>query len=241
MLFIDYISVLITLLLEHSLTFCVDRPAIANSLFSNMAAATPRVKVVGHSFVSRLQSYIRATPSTSFNLNLRPDQCSVLYSARPGGTVDTFRNEQFPEICRSSPEVVVMQIGSNDLCNLSLSTQQIIYSIQSLIADLYSVANVRKVVFMQILFRHQPRNPRRRRRNFDVDAYNARVNVVNLSMITFLQSHPYAIFGKHLGLYSYGHLEAALSDDGTHLNNSVGYRKYFNNVRKALLVALRQL
>ena len=160
--------------------------------------------------MSRLQSYIHATPSTSFNLNLRLDQCSVLYSAMPGGTVDTFRNEQYSEICRSTPEIIVLQIGSNDLCNFSLSTQQVIYNIQSLIANLYSVANVRKVVFMQILFRHQPRNPRRRRCNFNVDAYNAGVNVVNLSMITFLQSNPYAIFGKHLGLYSYGHLEAAL-------------------------------
>ena len=114
--------------------------------------------------------------------------------------MDTFRRDQYPGICRSSPAIVILQIGSNHLCKDSVSPEQVIANIQELINGLHLVANVRKVIFMQVLFRHQPRNPRRHRSNFNYKLYNARVNEVNLTVIDFLKDHPFALFGKHLDL-----------------------------------------
>ena len=210
------------------------------SLLSKMAS--PRVRIVGHSFVTRLQQFIRRNPGLSANMNLRPDQCSITFSGNPGGTIPRLRRDQLPAIRGSSPDIVVLQIGSNDLCDMSISPQTVLDSILDLVASIHNSANVHRVVVMQLLHRHEPRSRIRRRHSIsDFNVYNSRVDFVNTGLMHFLRAHPFASFGKQTGLWNPTQLEAALSDDGTHLNNFVGHRKYFNNVRAAIIAALRHL
>ena len=53
-----------------------------------------RVKIMGHSFISRLQSFLQWTQDIFNNLNLSEDQCTISYSGNPGGTVPVI-NPQF--------------------------------------------------------------------------------------------------------------------------------------------------
>ena len=89
-------------------------------------------------------------------------------------------------------------------------------------------------------YRHTARNPRKRH-NLNIDSYNTRVNTANLLLTARLSNVPYGVYHKHKGLFGTQQLEASLSDDGVHLNNLMGYKKYFHNIRGAITSTLRQL
>lgn len=193
---------------------------------------------MGHSFIARLQSFLQRTRDISNNLNLSEDQCTISYSGYPGGTVAKFRLNQLQLVVNT--DIVVLQIGSNDLCARDKSPISVTNDIIQLCDDLHNIHGVRHIIIMQLLKRHTPRNPAKNRFRLDVEWYASRVSYVNQHLSAAMQTRPHGTYWKHKGLYSTPQLEAALMDDGVHLN-SVGYRKYFNNIRASLVTTLRQL
>lgn len=176
------------------------------------AAAPVRVVIMGHSFVTRLQRFLQITHDISMNLNLSAAQCAVTYSGLSGGTVARFRSVQITRANNS--DIVVLQIGSNDLCYSNTSTQSVVDSIIQLVHDLHFRQGVRHIIVMQMLKRHTPRNPAKNRFNLNVDWYGARVDAAHFLLTAALRSLPYATYWKHKGLFSARHLEAALSAMG---------------------------
>ena len=84
---------------------------------SNPTKEKPCALVLGHSFVRRFKAFVNRTKS-SWNLNL-DDTCRVFLSGIGGRTVDTLMQFDLAKLQVLQPNVVVLEIGSNDLCDIS--------------------------------------------------------------------------------------------------------------------------
>ena len=80
-----------------------------------------RVLVLGHSFIARLQQDIvrRKDPSLVPNFGLSHEGVRVRFLGFRGGNIDTLLSEKYrliqSEISRYPPDMVILQIGGNDL------------------------------------------------------------------------------------------------------------------------------
>ena len=78
-------------------------------------------------------------------------------------------------------------------------------------------------------------------RGLNINNFNLRASATNHLICQGLANCDYGIYVKHKGLFYPPQLEAAFSDDGVHLNTTVGYKKYFHNLRGAISATLRRL
>ena len=76
----------------------------------------------------------------------------IQYSDRRGGSLDTFRRHQLELVKDFEPHIVVLQLGSTDLCNSQKSASESINEYHSIINDLINSYDVQRVVVLQILF-----------------------------------------------------------------------------------------
>ena len=203
--------------------------------------APDKILVMGHSFIRRFTYFLSHSQDHSANLNLDVRSCFIKYSGIPGGTVAKFNDRQLAEVRRESPDLVVLQIGSNDLCDYDISVSKVVHNILSLVDNLHNSYHVQQVIIMQILHRHIPRNRRKIRPGFNMDVFNERVDAANQCLKSEVVNRQYATYWKHKGLCVKELLEAALCDDGVHLNNHIGYKKFFKNIRAAIVTTLKRL
>ena len=86
-----------------------------------MAAANekPRVLVLGHSFVRRLREFAAQNHSGGpYDLNLGLSNiCSIIFHGIGGRTVDKMIKNDLDKIRSAAPNIVVLELGSNDLCD----------------------------------------------------------------------------------------------------------------------------
>ena len=86
-----------------------------------MAAANekPRVLVLGHSFVRRLREFAAQNHSGGpYDLNLGLSNiCSIIFHGIGGRTVDKMIKHDLDKIRSAAPNIVVLELGSTDLCD----------------------------------------------------------------------------------------------------------------------------
>ena len=80
------------------------------------------VMVVGHSFVKRLSNFLNITFGFYNNLNMDYNICNVSWIARGGMKVIDMYNNHLHEIADLNIDVVFVDIGCNDLCDMESST-----------------------------------------------------------------------------------------------------------------------
>ena len=136
------------------------------------------------------------------------------------------------------PTIVIIQCGSNDLCDPTISPETLRDKIVAYITDLLQIHRVESVVVMQILHRLEPEQPVRHRVN--IDWFNTRVDTTNHLISEAIEHIQSAFFDKHRGLCDSQVLYQAMMADGIHLNRS-GYTKYFRNMRTALMACYNRL
>ena len=96
------------------------------------------------------------------------------------------------------PEIVFLQIGSNDLCDHEKSPESIAKSIIDLVNRLILNYNVKFVALMQIFHRLHPSRPVRYR--VDPSWYNPRVDSTNLKLSA--QANPdHSCLWRHKGFW----------------------------------------
>lgn len=200
---------------------------------------TYKILFLGHSFITRFKSFLREHQADySFTLNLSPQQVMIQYSGRPGGTVPRINADNLEIVTDFEPHVVLLEFDTNDLCNANCSPASVASNIFRLANYLMHEKGVCKVIVMQILHRVNPRKAVRYR--VDIDWFNARVDECNKTLVSLLTGHASIRFWKHKGLWRQELLERAILPDGVHLS-SAGYRKYFKNVRAAVVSAKKDL
>ena len=133
------------------------------------ASAKPRALVFGHSFVSR--KFIDNGQSNG--LYLRDLQlvymCEVEIFGTGGRTVDTTIGFDLDAIRSSAPDVVALEMGSNDACEHDSDAETIASSLVALTELLISECQLQFIVVCQILPRKHP----------PFEEYNYRVRQIN--------------------------------------------------------------
>lgn len=194
-----------------------------------MMASKPRALVLGHSFVRRVVEFIdlqQANDSYRRDLNLS-EACDVEIFGVGGRTVDKVIRMDLEVIKRNAPNIVVLELGSNDICDSHCDADTVALSIVALTELLIKSFSVPFVVVCQILPRmHTP-----------FQGYNERVQKVNTLLREALQNINSAKFWRHRGLVNPA--KNVYARDGIHLND-LGNEALYRSYRGAILFALSQ-
>jgi hypothetical protein len=83
--------------------------------------------ILGHSFISRFYDFLRfnVRADVNLNLNLNPHSELVFLGCYPGAKIDYIKEICLHMVGSLQATVVLLQVGSNDLCQLNKSVQEI--------------------------------------------------------------------------------------------------------------------
>ena len=118
----------------------------------------PCALLVGHSFVQRMVEFIeRNQDSGVYSCTFGVDNsCNVKTIGIGGRTVDKLIKFDLQTIWDTAPNVVIMDIGSNDLCDKEADPDTVILSILALVELLLKDLLLRCLVLWQVLPRKNP-------------------------------------------------------------------------------------
>ena len=201
-----------------------------------MALATtttvPKVLILGHSFVRRLKSDLRAgfdaRAASDFGLG---GTVELRMYGVGGRTVQKVTEFDLPTVTAFAPDVVLLELGTNDLA--SLAPEVVGSNIDDLVQLLLSKYSVRLVIWCQVT----PRATVKRHAYHSAD-FNKNAVLLNQYMRVVLEPLPRAICWKHKG-FSVPAVSPFLPD-GVHFNRRGQYSLY-RSYRGAILHALHML
>ena len=195
------------------------------------ATHIPRVLVLGHSFVRRLEHFMGQTslPCVENNFAL-PSSTELKFHGIGGRTLPLLLRYDLPVIRAFKPTVILLEIGSNDLCNPNIATHELANDIVQLIVRFHFQFGVDHVILGQILPRITPPP--------QCPDYNARVHALNRILLTCLKYIHFATIWFHLKVTNHSLL--LFANDGVHLNMA-GNHLLHHSYRNALSVCQRRL
>ena len=153
--------------------------------------------------------------------------CEVEIFGTGGRTIDKTIRFDLDAVRSSAPDVVVLEMGSNDACEQDSGAETIASSLVALTELLISECKLQLIVVCHILPRKHP----------PFEEYNDRVRQINALVGEALLDVKRAKSWRHRGLI-YPSAEIYLAD-GIHLNEG-GNRALYKSYRGAILFALSQ-
>ena len=198
-----------------------------------MAAANekPRALVLGHSFVRRLKEFAAHNHSDgTYDLNLGlSNVCSVIFHGIGERTVDKMIRNDLDKIRSAAPNIVVLELGSNDLCDKDSDPETIALSIVALVELLITELNLRFIAVCEVTARQiEP-----------FVGYNERAALLNSHLRESLHAIPAAKCWQHRGLINPTN-NAVYGPDRIHLNY-IGNKALYRSYRGAILWAFSQV
>ena len=191
-----------------------------------MALAAPVVLILGHSFVKRIchDLDINAIPGAYANFDLH-GTASVRLHGIGGRTVAKLRKYDLHVVRSLSPDIVILEIGTNDL---SVHGPEVVGSAIDELVELLRVNfSVRVVVVCEIISRGSS--------NTRAENFNASAKVLNRYVRAVLEHQTNVFTWQHRGFINpYRNL---LLPDGVHVNPAGQYclyRSYRGAIKKAL-------
>ncbi len=194
-----------------------------------MALKTPTVLILGHSFVARLKGDLaagfdsRADPN--FNLN---GTAFVHMFGKGGRTVAKLRDQDLPVVTSLAPDVVILEIGTNDLSRLG--PEVVASEIEVLVSSLREKYSVRVIGVCQVIPRGES--------YAGFESFNDKVPVLNQCVCALLEDIDNVFCWYHKGFSNPSN--APLIHDGVHLDARGQYNLY-RSYRGAILRALEIL
>ena len=189
-----------------------------------------RVTVIGHSFITRIDRMLVQQFGLQHNFGVNSNIAEVKIMARGGMKTSDLRPQS---IAATHPDLVYLEIGSNDLCGTSTDGPRVGKAIYNLAMGLVQ-AGVKKVVVGEIIYRVGQGIPAR------VSEYNYRVINLNRYLQTVLDQdncEKLALW-RHKGLWQA--TVPIYCEDGVHLNER-GNRRLYRSIRGAIMKYLRLL
>ena len=180
--------------------------------------------VLGHSFVRRLHHYIlQRSPILDVHFDLS-EPLVTQWLGIGGRTVQKTIRYDMRAITVFRPDIVILQLGTNDLSNAS--PLRVGSDIEDFVRLLYHSCNVKIVCVCQTLLR-------------DSDAtFNSNVVALNQYLRVFLEHLPFALLWRHRGFWNAQ--RNVYLRDGVHLNDR-GNSKLYRSFRGATQQSLRLL
>ena len=194
----------------------------------SIGSQLPKVLILGHSFISRLEDFCASTGRYDMGLN----QCQVAYEGISGGTPDSIRERAVlrrHSVVRSfRPHLVILQTGGNALCDPDKTALSVGYNITNLVDLLLEEFGVQRVVVCEVFRRPWPRN-------VSPIQYMCKRDVVNQYLSTVIGTTRGARFWEHNKLM---HVSTPVfSSDGVHLNDE-GLERFYRSIRGSIQKAL---
>lgn len=187
-----------------------------------MALCVPKVMILGHSFVRRLNGDLEQRFDDRAKSNFDLKDVNVRLFGVGGRTVNKVKRFDLANVSRFAPDAVILEIGTNDLCCESPET--VGFQIDELVELLLNRFSVRVVGVCQVIRRSDP-------------VFNQRVEVLNRYLSVVLDD-PKVFIWRHKILDSPKH--DFLLEDGVHLNPCGQYALY-RSYRGAILKAVKIL
>ena len=185
------------------------------------------VLVLGHSFIKYLRRYTTSHPDRA-NMGFKHGNVNVTFMELP--RMRHITNAHLAEIQQQLPEIVHIELGTNDLCSWNQGPEVVGSNLQNLAIRIRNLG-VRRVTVGQIIKRGSVGMPRGME-------FNTRVKVTNRYLEAVLE-YDYAIrLWKHKG-YTLN-VEENLCDDHVHLNE-YGMKKYLRSIRGAILYTIKEI
>ena len=200
-----------------------------SSSSSDCEGEPPVVLVLGHSYISRLNQYIARDPrrdnlalkkssALTFMVDVGHDQPGSVFSA----------SSQLDLVWNLSPDAVVLDLGSNDLCDWGATTESTVLSIVDLALRISRIPGVRHVLVCSII-------PRLFVPNWKPN-FNTNVQDTNRLLAKFLEGMSNVHFWRHRS-FSLNHGKL-FSQDGFHFNDA-GMLRYYRSIRGAVMKAYK--
>lgn len=192
-----------------------------------MADSVPTVLMLGHSFVRRMRDDLLSRFHPRANQNFNLSDATVCFHGVGGRTVAKLRAYDLHVVRRLKPDVVILEIGTNDLANLS--PEVVGSEIDELVSLLLETFSVRVIGVCHVI----PRGL-----SFaGCEQFLPRVSVLNQYLSVVLPSSQVFCW-THSSFSSPS--KPFYSPDGVHLN-AVGQYLLYRSYRGAILKALAML
>ena len=91
------------------------KPSELGSLFR-----PAKIIIAGHSFIPHLKDYMDDYFGPRHNMGLSYNSASVYFRGRGGHTISSFREEELKAIKESRPDIVHLELGTNDVSDMSI-------------------------------------------------------------------------------------------------------------------------
>ena len=193
---------------------------------------TPQVLIMGHSFVHRFHRSLAKGSERRVRLDLNLSSLAYInYYGVGGRTVDKLSKYDLSVVGRLKPEIVILELGSNDLSPGEARPERVGSEIESLVQLLHAQYGVKFIVVCQTI-NNRALCPR------STPSYNDLVALLNRYLSVVLETLPFATFWCHKGLRKPN--VPILCKDGIHLNHKGQYALY-RSYRGAILCALRSI
>ena len=138
----------------------VTQPSPPGSLsYSEVLSSSPlKVVILGHSFVCRTSDFINQDKLGALhNFGLSPTTHTISFISRPGGKARNMNNA-YSQIQAIEPDLVLLDIGTNDLQSSSPSV--LVSRVYIIFRTLVHFCNVLQVLFMVVIGPLSPSNLR---------------------------------------------------------------------------------
>ena len=195
---------------------------------------TSNILILGHSFVRRLHTFLTEHHDrrAAHDMNLAHENVSFLGIGRRtvSKTVSKMLSFDLDKIKAFQPKVIILELGTNDLCVVGQRPESVGSDIEHLVQVLHDHCGAEFIMVCLVIYRSAipPHVP-------DV---SHRVDLLNKYLKVVREPLPYAEAWNHRGLQSPS--IAVLCQDGVHLNEAGNYALY-RSYRGAILFALKKL
>ena len=191
---------------------------------------TANILILGHSFVRRLQTFLTEHHDrrAAHNMNLPHENISFLGIG--GRTVSKMLSFDLDKIKAFQPKVIILELGTNDLCVVGQRPESVGSDIEHLVQVLHDHCGTEFIMVCLVIYLSAIRP--------HVPDFSHKVDLLNKYLKVVLEPLPYAEAWSHRGLQSPS--IAVLCRDGVHLNAAGNFALY-RSYRGAILFALKKL
>lgn len=191
----------------------------------------PKVLILGHSFVRRFKTFVYQGGDRRVKRDLHLSRSAGVFFQGVGGrTVDKLSALDLHCVQRLKPDIVILEIGSNDLCQPGVKPETVGSNIETLVHILHNQYQVKYIMVCQVI--NRATIPR------EVHCYNERVAILNQYLSVVLETLEFVQFWCHKGLRKPN--IPVICGDGVHLN-AQGHYALYRSYRGAILFALKQI
>ena len=191
------------------------------------------ILVLGDSIVNQIQDYGKNLQARyDVNLGLDKMKYKVHYRGISGGKITNFMDlkTSVPDWSAIRPKVVVLHVGSNDLCDLTGGDEPLVVGFK--LADLVNLLIKQQPVKYVILSFIIPGIKAHRRMKMTLSKYNTILSVIN-NFLRIIE------FWRHRRLETSQICKFIRAKDGVHLTKQ-GHVKWVRGIRGRLLPCLKE-